>query len=55
MMFQSIAQIKPKRKNQKILYLKLRLSKVVEHFENATSNIFTRSSRKVKKSTLFRK
>ena len=34
MTFQGIAPIKPRRKNQKILHIKLRLSKVVEYFEN---------------------
>ena len=34
MTFQGIVQIKPGRKNQKILHIKLGLSKVVEYFEN---------------------
>ena len=55
MTFQSIAPIKPKRKNQKILHIKLRLCKVVEYFEGATSNCFTRSSRRVKNGASFRK
>ena len=55
MTFQSIASIKPKRKNQKVLHIKLSLSKVVEYFEGATSNCFTRSSRKVENGTQFGK
>ena len=55
MTFQSIAMIKPKRKNQKILHIKLRLSKVVEYFEDATSNCFTRYLKKVKNGPSFRK
>ena len=35
--FKSIAQIKPKLKNKKIWHIKLRLSKVVEYFDGATS------------------
>ena len=54
MTFQGIAPIKPRRKNQKILHIKLRLSKVVEYFEN-TSNCLIRSSRKVENGTSFRK
>ena len=53
MTFQSIAPINPKRKNQTILHLKLRLSKVVEYFEGTTSNCFTRSSTKVENGTSF--
>ena len=48
MTFQSTAQIKPKCKNQKLLHIKLGLSKVVEYFEGPTSNCLTKSSRKVK-------
>ena len=55
MTFESIAQIKPKLKNQRNLHIKLRLSKLVEYFEGATSNCFTRSSRKVDNSTSFGK
>ena len=55
MTFQSIAQIKPKLKNQRNLHIKLRLSKVVEYFEGTTSNCFTRSSRKVGNKTSFGK
>ena len=53
MTFQSIAPIKPKRKNKKILCIKLRLSKMVEYFNGATSNCFTRSLRKVENGTSF--
>lgn len=55
MTFQSIAQIKPKLKNQRNLHIKLRLSKLVEYFEGATSNCFTRSSRKAENGTLLGK
>ena len=55
MTFRSIAPIKPKRKNKRILHIKLRLRKVVEYFERAASNYFTRSPRKVKNDTTFRK
>ena len=55
MTFRSIAPIKPKRKNKKTRHIKLRLGKVAEYFERAASNCFTRSPRKVKNGTTFRK
>ena len=49
MTFQSIAPIKPKRKNQ------ITFMKSGRIFEDATTNCFTRSSRKVKNGTSSRK